>query len=205
MLIVNQFKISKCAPSKRRVLKRYLMWFTCTLPICKHSHEDKQPHNAKDALCDWIHFWEFRPCALYKSKKDTQEKTAEHMSWKSVWMKRLVSLSSVKSSHCAVMLQKFTDFKSLDIVPSITGHWCHGPIWVSVNTFNICSQSQSSQNIFRAHLWCPHFFHRTVSSSARRRHISTHLCVCAHVPACAHTVINTPFSMSDKSMKNGME
>ena len=99
-----------------------------------------------------------------------------------------LSLSPQSSrQHCAVMLQKFTDFKSLDIVPSITGHWCHRPIWVSVNTFNICSQSQGSQNIFRAHLWRPPFFHRTVSSSANAsafvcaRHTRACTCLCVHM------------------------
>ncbi len=139
-------------------------------------------------LNSFLRIW--ASCSV-QSSEDTWDKTAEHMSWKSVWMKRLVSLSSVESSYCAVMLQKFADFKSLDIVPSITGHWCHGPVWVSVNTFNICSQSQSSQNIFQAHLWRPHFFHRTVSGSARRGRISIHVrvreteCACACVCTCS--------------------
>lgn len=79
--------------------------------------------------------------------------------------------------YCAVMPQKFTDFKSLDIVPSITGHWCHLRLWVSVNTLAVRSQSQSSQNIFQANLWRPQFFHRRVRSSVRRGCISVCACV----------------------------
>lgn len=71
-----------------------------------------------------------RPLFGTVERPRTQEKQERHRhtSRKSVWMKRLVSLSSVKSSNCAVKLQKFTDFKSLDIVPSITGHRCHGSL-----------------------------------------------------------------------------
>lgn len=55
-----------------------------------------------------------RPLFGTVERPRTQEKQERHrhMSRKSVWMKRLVSLSSVKSSNCAVKLQKFTDFKS---------------------------------------------------------------------------------------------
>ncbi len=122
--------------------------------------------------------------------------------------KTCLSIYSQVVIHRAVMLQKFTDFKSLDIVPSITGHRCHGPIWALPNTFNVRSQSQSSQNIFQEHLWHPQFFHRTVSSSARHGRISIHVCACARETSahvCAHAVINTPLSTSDKSMKNEME
>lgn len=34
----------------------YVVYIYSILPICKHRHEDEQPHNAQDALCGWIHF-----------------------------------------------------------------------------------------------------------------------------------------------------
>lgn len=70
------------------------------------------------------------------------------------------------------------------------------------------SKSEQSKRI-PAQLWRPHFFvfcQRTVSVSARHECISIHVCVrlSVHVHACARAVINTPFLMSDKRMKNGM-
>lgn len=106
----------------------------------------------------------------------TQEKQERHrhMSRKSGW--KDLSLFP-QSSHQTVQ----SSCRSLQILKVLTlSHQLQDTdvTGLSVNTFNICSQSQSSQNIFWAHPWHPHFFHRSVSSSAWHGCITICVCVC---------------------------
>lgn len=148
-MIVNQFKISESVHLPWEESWRDTLCGLHALLKCKHRHEDKQPHNAQDASCGWIHFWGFSPCALYSwAKTRKREDGRAHVTEVSLDEKTCLSLRSQVVIHCAVILQKFTDFKSLDIVPSITGHWCHGPIWGSLNTFQYMqSKSEQSKHI----------------------------------------------------------
>lgn len=52
---------------------------------------------------------------------------------------------------------------------------------------SICSQSQSSQNIFQTHLWCPHFFSMELSAALLDTDVSAfvRVCVCVWESTCA--------------------
>lgn len=185
MLIVNHFKISQCAPSLRGVLKRYLMLFTCILPICKHRHGDKEPHNAQDALCGWIHFWGFRSCVLSsraKTRKRRRQSTcqASQSGWNSLSLSPQSSPHTLQSCCRTLRILKVLTLSNQLQDTDVRGLFDSICKVRAVKTY--------SKHIFDALT----FFHRTVSGSARHGRISSRARACVG-------------EMSDKSMKNGGE
>lgn len=158
------------------------MLFTCILPICKHRHGDKEPHNARDALCGWIRFWGFMPCVLSsraKTRKRRRQSTcqASQSGWKSL------SLSPQSNPHT---LQSCC--RTLRILKVLTLSNQLQDTDVRGLFDSICSQSQSSQNIFQTHFWCTHFFSIELSAALQDTDVwlvapvlvweSTCACVC---------------------------
>lgn len=187
MLIVNQFKISQCAPSLRGVLKRYLMLFTCILPICKHRHGDKEPHNAQDASCGWIHFWGFRPCVLSsraKTRKRRRQSTcqASQSGWKSLSLCPQSSPHTPQSCCRTLRILKVLTLSNQLQDTDVRGLFDSICKVRAVKTY--------SEHIFDALT----FFHRTVSGSARHGRISSRARACAgeHMCLCVHMQWLTP-------------
>lgn len=112
------------------------------------------------------------------------------MSWKSASMKEPVSPLPSQvvplRSHAAELLWIL---KVLTLSNQLQDTDVTGGLFKSV-----CSQSQSSQNIFQTYLWCPHFFSTELSAAADQ-----HLCgvffgfFCKkHVRLCVHVQWLTP-------------
>ena len=159
-------------PPLRRSPKEilYLMRFTCIPPICKHTHVDKQLHNARDA--PYVAGFLLEDLGLVLSTvewRHAREDSRAHVMGVSLDEKtRLSSLSRVVTlcSHAAEVLR---------ILKVLTlSHQLQDTDVTSLGEYfqYMQSESEQSKHIQSASLTASLFFHRTVRSSARRRRFS---------------------------------
>lgn len=192
-LRVNRFKISKCAPSLRRSPKEipYLVWFTCIPPICKHTRRQTAAQCTRCPLCGWIPSWGYRPRALYsrvKTRERRQQSTCHgsQSGWKDSSLFPQSSCHTVQSCR-----RSFTDFKSPDIVPSITGHRCHESRWIlSIYAVKVRAVKTYSERVFDGLT-----FSTELSEALLDADVPASERPSVHVTRCARAVINTPLPL----------
>lgn len=147
--------------------------------------------------------------AVYRQGKHTREDTAQHMSLQSVQMKRLASLLSIKIMMlCSRAVESCGFFTILTLSHQLQDIDVKGPSdfrgILSIQTVKVRAVKRYSKCIFDVLT-----FSMEVSGTLRDMYQHSYACVCASTCACACVCTCSgqlsTLTMSDESMKNGIE